>query len=35
MEIKQRAIARDFCFIDFVVFMDSRESSFAIMFFYL
>ena len=33
IEMKQRASARDFCFIDFVVFIDSLESSFAIEFY--
>ena len=33
IEMKQRASARDFCCIDFVVFMDSLLSSFAIVFY--
>ena len=32
IEIRQRVIARAFCFMLFVVFMDSRESDFSIMF---
>jgi len=32
IEMMQRVIARDFCFIDFVVFIDSLESSFDIGF---